>query len=263
MSGYGAVARASFRVLLRYRAAAAAGIGTRIFWGLIRMMIFEGFYRSSTHAQPMSYADVVTYVWLGQGMLALILWRVDGDVQAMIRGGTVAYELLRPLDLYGLWYSRAVAARTAPTLVQAVPVLLIAALFFGLQAPASPAAALGWMAATLCAVLLSCAFSTLITVSLLWTLSGEGMSRLMPALTYMLSGMLVPIPLFPGWAQAILELLPFRGLIDVPFRVYLGYIPPGQVWGVLAQQLGWTVFLVVLGRWLLARAMRRLVVQGG
>src|SRR6266545_1976080 len=101
MIPYLAVFSARFRMLLQYRAAAAAGFGTQLFWGLIRMMIFGGFYHSTTLAQP------ITYVWLGQATLGLLLFGVDNDVRAMIRNGTVAYELLRPLDLYSLWYWRA------------------------------------------------------------------------------------------------------------------------------------------------------------
>ena len=263
MSSYLAIVSARFRMLLQYRAAAAAGIGTRVFWGLIRMMIFEAFYRSAVGPQPMSYADVLTYVWLGQGMLALILWRADPDVRAMIGTGTVAYEMLRPVDLYGLWYSRVLASVSAPTLLQAIPVFFIGGLFFGMGAPASPWAGGAWLAATLCALLLSCAICTLMTVSLLWTISGDGLARLMPALTYVFSGMLVPLPLYPDWAQALFDFLPFRGLIDIPFRVYLGHIPPEGVIPALGHQLAWTLALVALGRWLLARGTRRLVVQGG
>ena len=46
--GYLSIFSAKFRTLLQYRAAALAGCGTQLFWGVIRMMIFEGFYRSSS-----------------------------------------------------------------------------------------------------------------------------------------------------------------------------------------------------------------------
>jgi ABC-2 type transport system permease protein len=254
---------ARFRLLLQYRAAAAAGIGTQIFWGWIRVMIFGAFYRSTTNAPPLDWGQMVSYIWLGQAMLGLFPWQLDRDVQGMIRSGTVAYELLRPVDLYGLWYSRAVAARAAPTLLRAVPQFLLAGLFFGLQAPPSLASGAAWLAATAGALLLAAAFTTLFTISLLWTLSGEGVTRLILAVAPLLSGLLVPLPFFPGWAQAILDFLPFRGLMDLPFRLYVGHIPAGQTGAVLLHQLAWTVALVLLGRALLAHGTRRLVVQGG
>jgi len=263
MKAYWAILSARFRTLLQYRAAALAGLGTQVFRGLIRVMIFGAFYRSTTSAQPMTYPEVVTYIWLGQATLLLVMFGVDRDVRTMIRSGTVAYELLRPLDLYALWFSRAVALRTAPVMLRAVPMFLVAGLFFGLQPPPSLASTGAWMAATLGALLLSSALATLLTISLLWTISGEGVSLLVPAAIFIFSGMTVPLPLLPDWAQPILNFLPFRGLADVPFRLYMGHIPPEQAIGELAHQAVWTVALVALGRWLLARGMHRLVVQGG
>jgi ABC-2 type transport system permease protein len=206
---------------------------------------------------------MVTYIWLGQALLGLLPWGVDSDVRTMIRTGTIAYELLRPVDLYGLWYSRAVAARAAPTLLRAVPLFLVAGLFFGLRPPPSWACAAGWVLSTLGALLLSSAISTLVTLSLLWTVSGEGVARLAPMIVNFFSGILIPLPLFPQWAQSVLDFLPFRGLVDLPFRVYMGHIPPEQLGAVLAHQLVWTVALVALGRGILFQGTRRLVVQGG
>lgn len=263
MRPYLSLLNARLRLLLQYRSAAAAGMVTQSFWGWIRLMIFEGFYRSTTEAPPLDWGQMVSYIWLGQALLALFPWQLDRDVQGMIRNGTVAYEMLRPLDLYGLWYSRAIAARVAPTLLRATPQFLLAGLFFGLQAPPSLAAGGAWIAATVGALLLGAALATLLTISLLWTLSGEGAARLVMAAMPLLSGLIVPLPFFPAWARLILDALPFRGLMDLPFRLYVGHIPAGEVGAVLMHQGAWTVALVLLGRALLAHGARRLVVQGG
>jgi len=258
-----AIVSARFRTLLQYRAAAFAGLCTQLFWGLIRVMIFGAFYRSTTAAQPMAFSQVVTYVWLGQAFLLLIPMRPDEEVQAAIRTGTVAYELVRPLDLYGLWYCRALAQRTAPVLLRAVPLLLIVVCVGGLKAPPSLASGLAWALAMPGAFLLSTAIATLMTISLLWTLSGDGVARIAPSVIYVFSGMIIPLPLYPGWSQPFLNALPFRDLIDVPFRLYAGNIPPERIGFVLLHQAVWTLALIGLGRGLLARGTRRLVVQGG
>lgn len=263
LTPYRAVLSARFRMLLQYRAAAVAGFGTQLFWGLIRVMIFTGFYHSTTKPQPMSLEQVISYIWLGQATLAILLTGVDNDVREMIRTGTVAYELARPVDLYGLWYSRAVAARAAPALLRSLPIFVLAGLFFGLRAPTSLAAAGAWALTIGGALLLAAAIFTLATISLLWTVSGEGIQRALPAFVYCFSGVLVPIPLFPAWAQPILEFLPFRGLADTPFRLYVGQLPASEALPLFAHQAAWTVALALLGRWLLSRGTRRLVVQGG
>jgi ABC-2 type transport system permease protein len=260
---YLAVLSARFRMLLQYRAAAAAGFATQIFWGLIRVMVFEAFYRSTTAPQPMTYEEVVAYVWLGQALFAMIPFNTDTEVRDMIRSGTVAYELVRPVDLYAYWYARAVAQRLAPTLLRSVPLMILAFAFFDMPSPHSPAAAAVWFLATALAFLLSAAMTVLITLSLLWTISGEGAAQLMSAAVFLLSGMIIPLPLFPDWAQPVLDALPFRAIIDAPFRLYAGHIPPDQALGVLTHQALWLLMLVGFGRWLLGRGTRRLVVQGG
>ncbi len=263
MISYWAVLSARFRELLQYRAAAVAGMGTQLFWGLIRVMIFEAFYRSSTAAQPMEIGEVVTYVWLGQAFLALLPWNIDLNLRSQIRSGGVGYELLRPVDLYSYWFIRSVAWRGAPTLLRAPPLIAVALIFMGMDAPASWASAGAFVASMAGVILLSAAISTLFNITMLWTISADGMLGLAPAIVTILSGMIVPIPLYPGWAQAVLNILPFRGLVDIPFRLYLGHIPPSDLPLLLTHQLAWTVAIALLGRWLLAMGLRRMVTQGG
>ena len=260
---YLAVSAARFRALLQYRAAAIAGFGTQLFWGLLRIAIFTAFYRSTNRPQPLPLADMVSYIWLSQAMFALAMWNVDTDVRGMIRSGTVAYEMLRPLDLYGLWFSRALAARIAPTLLRAIPMFLVAGLFFDLHAPPTIGALLAWVLATCGAFALAAAFSTLLTITLLYTVSGDGISRLAPTVMYIFSGLLIPIPLMPTWAQPVVNFLPFRAIMDTPFRLYTGNIPLSRLPATLLHQVAWMLVLIWLGRLLLRHATRRLIVQGG
>ncbi len=263
MRPYFAILTARFRMLLQYRAAALAGIGTQIFWGLIRVMIMEAFYRSSPIEQPMEIEDVVTYIWLGQALLAMIPWNLDREIREMVSRGTVAYEITRPLDLYSLWYSRAIAMRTAPVILRATPIFILGLLFLQMGQPDSVASGLAWMLATIGALMLGCAITTLLHISLFWTISGEGISRIVPAMVMIFSGMVIPLPLFPDWAQAVMQFLPFAGLIDTPFRLYIGHIPPSELPLILIHQVSWTITLVILGRMLMSKGVRNLVVQGG
>ncbi|HYF48816.1 MAG TPA: ABC-2 family transporter protein [Planctomycetota bacterium] len=260
---YAAIFSARFRTLLQYRAAALAGLACQFFWGILRIAIFGAFYAISSSRQPMSLPEVTTYVWLSQAFFRMVPMGADGEVRGLVRSGSVAYELVRPLDLYSLWFTRSLAALSSPVILRCVPLLLCAAIFFDLQAPHSFSAALACGAALLCALLLGAAIQALLTISLLWTIAGDGINRVATVGLYVLSGMVLPLPLYPDWFQPVLNFLPFRGLIDLPFRLYSGNIPAEQIPWVLAHQLGWTVALVLLGRWVLSMGTRRLVVQGG
>lgn len=267
---YTAIMGARFRMLLQYRAAAIAGLWTQVFFGLVFIMVYEAFYRSSAGPQPMSFASLASYIWLGQALFAMVPWNAEPELRAMVRSGAVSYELCRPVDLYTMWFARALAMRTAPVLLRSVPMVVFAvavlpAVGLGEWRLGPPAAGAGpAFAAALCgALLLSCAITTLIHASLLWTISGEGAVMLLAALISLGSGMLVPLPMFPDEVQVLLSWLPFAGLVDLPFRTYTGDLPASEIGLVLARQLGWTLALVAIGRWLLGRGVARLEVQGG
>ena len=198
VSSYAAILSANFRILLQYRAAAIAGLATQLFWGLIRVMIFEAFYRSTTADQPMNLDQVTTYIWLGQAFIMLLPWNLDRQIHDLIRSGLVGYELLRPVDLYNLWFARALAFRTAPTLLRALPILTLALLFFGMGPPDSVAAGVAFAFSMIGAVLISCAFTTLLSITLMWTVSGQGVASVGAVSVSILTGMISPHPILPG-----------------------------------------------------------------
>ena len=262
MKPYLAILGARARMLLQYRAAAAAGVACQFFWGLIRMMIFQAFYQNASGPAPMNIEQVVSYVWLAQAFLLLIPFRVDNETAEKIRSGNVVYELLRPIDLYAHWFARAVADRIAPVALRAAPMLIVATLAGWLKWT-SAAASIACAAALVAATLLSASVCVLVSATMLWTISGRGIESVILTVTFLLSGIIIPLPLFPDSLQPVLNWLPFRGLMDVPFRLFSGHIPLGELPGQLARQLAWTVAIGALGKWLLDRSTRKLVVQGG
>jgi ABC-2 type transport system permease protein len=153
----------------------------------------------------------------------------------------MSYELTRPVDLYSLWFARAFSGRAAPLSMRALPILAVSGLFFGLAPPASATSAFLFGISLFAGLLLAAAIIALMTISMVWTISGEGISRLAPALIFFFSGIVVPLPLFPDWMQGIFAVMPFRGLMDTPFRIYMGSLSGAGAYAALAHQLAWIV----------------------
>ncbi len=265
MRAYTAIFTARLKMLLQYRAAAWAGVGTQLFFGAALVAMRQAFYHSSHSTPPLPEAQMVTYSWLVQAFFALSPFtsNPDPEVRSMMRDGTVAYELARPLDLYTLWFTRNSANRLAPTILRCLPIFVIGMAFLGMQPPPSIAAALAFLFALTGAVALIAAWCTLITISLLWTISGDGIARIMPGLVAVLSGQILPLALMPDGFKPILNFLPFTGMVDAPFSLWVGSRAPSEVGSILLHQLAWTAFFVLIGRALLTKGLKRLVVQGG
>jgi ABC-2 type transport system permease protein len=271
VNAYLAVVSARYRTLLQYRAAAFAGFVTQLFWGGVRIMVLMAFYAVGSDDQPMSLTQVVAYVWLGQALLGMFPWSVDTEIAEMIRTGAVSYELVRPLDLYYFWFSRTIALRTATTTLRCLPMLVFAMILlpllgydqWALQPPPDAIALFAFLVSVVFALMLACAITMLMHVVLVWSLNGDGINRILPSFAIVLSGNVLPLPLFPDWLQPFLELQPFQGLVDTPFRIYCGNITGFRIVTELCQQLLWATALIVYGRWALNRITRNLMVQGG
>lgn len=266
MRAYWTLFAARARTLFQYRVAALAGIVTQWVFGFIMISVLAAFYANASASEPMTLAQTVTYTWLGQAMLGILPWNTDREVVDGVRSGTVAYDLARPLDLYSHWYVRALAFRTVPTLLKSIPMLLIATFLmpsaYAMQWPAMPAL-FAWLAALMGALLLSCSITLLMQASLFWTVSGDGVVRILPHFVTLLSGMIIPLPLMPDWAQTFLRLQPFAGVSGAPSLLFCGVLPPSAVWETLLLQLVWTAVFVVYGRWLVGRGLAKLTIAGG
>ncbi len=271
MSPYLAVAATRFKAAVRYRAAALAGFVTQVFFGLVMTMALQAFYASGRAGSSLSLQAMVNYIWLGQAFLAMLPWTVDRDVMALIRNGNVVFEFTRPLDLHLTWFAHALAGRVSATLLRAVPLIVTVALVFpllgpeviGLTGPASTAGFIAFIATYLFTILLSCAVTVFMNAVSLIFLSGDGLNVFMTALVTILSGMVIPLPLFPDALQTLLLLQPFAGLVDFPFRYYAGAFPPSRLLVTVPLQVLWIAVFTLAGRALLARARKRLVIQGG
>ncbi|MBF8264093.1 MAG: hypothetical protein HW387_1758 [Parachlamydiales bacterium] len=263
MNGYWAIFQMRIKVLFQYRAAAVAAMMAQLFWGILMTMIFRAFFSSTSNPEPITLSQSITFIWLGQALLQLLPWTIDRELEAQIKNGNVVYELVRPLDLYALWFVRSMSLRIIPTLMRCVPIFLVAGLFFDLEPPVSWGAGGIFCLSIICAVFLSSAITTLVLISLFWTLSGEGIQRLLPHLSLFLSGVSLPLPLFPQWMQLFLSIQPFRGIMDIPCRFYTGVIPVAHAWKYIGFQLFWIAILVWFGQFLMKRATHRFVIQGG
>ena len=263
---YAGLLRMRMRAMLAYRWAAAAGVATQWLFGLARVMVLMAFYHYNAGATDMPLSQAITYTWLGQAVLGILPWNGDPEINESVRSGQVAYELCRPVDLYWMWYARSLAMRSATTLLRAGPQFVIALLIvppdIRMVMP-DMLSLLCWIPATLAAVLLAAAVTNLLHIALFWTVNGEGLVRLLPNLLLVLTGMMVPLPLLPDGLQTMLRLQPFAGIMDLPIRLFCGELPPGALPEVLALQLFWTAVMLLLGRYLIGRGLKRLEVAGG
>jgi ABC-2 type transport system permease protein len=268
---YLAIFAARFLMMLQYRAAAVAGIATQFWFGAIMVMALSAFYTGGRGSPAITLAEAISYIWLGQAFLGLLPWNVDPEIVLMMRTGNVAYERLRPVDTYFYWFARAMAWRTAATLLRSIPLLIVTSVLFqfvglgdwSLRPPPSLEALTLFVLSMIAVFFLSSAITALLNISVVWTLSDQGINVVTNSLVIILSGMVIPLPLFPDWVHPLLFVQPLAGLVDIPYRIYFANLSGTGAIGGIALQVFWTMALAALGHLLMAHTMRRVQIQGG
>ena len=77
------------------------------------------------------------------------------------------------------------------------------------------------------------------------------------------SGSLIPLPLLPDSIKGIFYLSPFGAMQNTPFMIYSGVLSNMGSIKHLLVQVFWAIILILLGRLIMRKAMRKVVVQGG
>lgn len=267
MKPYFSLLRVRFLNGLQYRAAALGGLTTQFFWGVMAILIYQAFYQNGGKAPSMGFSQLVTYIWLQQALLALImLYDWDYELFDMIMNGGISYELCRPCQLYGLWYAKLLSKRLSSATLRFSPIILIGFVVpapYRMSLPENPGAFLLFLVTMMLGVLLLVAISMLIYISVFKTLSPIGSMAFIGIIGEFFSGSTIPVPLMPDWLQKVCYFLPFRWTADLPLRVYSGNIGLAEAGLSVGVQLIWLILLAGAGIILMRRVTRRIVIQGG
>ena len=263
MKAYASVFRMRLKMELQYRGAVIGGLICQMFFGLVLIAVYRALYAGKPQAMP--FSQIASYVWLQQAFFRMLL-ASDPDLLDKIRTGGIAYDLCRPVNLYGFYYARIAAQKLTGSLLRAAPMLVFAFLLpgdWGLRAPAS-AAGLLWSIAGLALGLLCVSAMENITMGCtMRTLDSRGMQAMLNLLMMILAGNILPLTLFPDSWQRVMRLLPYAQLLDAPIRLYTGETAAAQAPLILLIQALWTIALTGLGVFFWQRNQRRIVIQGG
>lgn len=257
------VFRMRFKLETQYRGAALGGILCQIFFGLILIALYGALY--ATRGQDIPFGSVVTYVWLQQALFRM-LFSSDSELAQTISTGGMAYEMCRPVSLYGFFFARVTAMKLVGSLMRATPMMLVAALLpsgWGIEAPASAAAFLLFLLGILMGLFCVTALEMINVAVTMRTIDNRGISAMLNLLMLTFSGNLLPLTLFPDSWQRIIRFLPYSQLLDAPIRLYNGQAVLSEAPEMLLIQGFWVLSLAALGVFMWRTNLKRIVVQGG
>lgn len=261
---YWEVARTTARRMSSYRAATLAGIFTNTVFGFILAYVMLAVFRERPTIGGFDSVDAVSFTFVAQGLYAMTVGNIgDIEVADRIRTGDVAVDLSRPYDFQAWWAAVAYGRAFFLALARGIPPVVVGAVAFGLR---FPDAAWMWPAFALTVVLaagVAFAWGFLLQLCAFWILDVRGPNQIGWMAAQFLSGSFFPVVVFPDGIEQVVRALPFVAMVQLPIETFLGKHQGADLVGVLLTQVGWLVALVLVGRVVLARAVRKVVVHGG
>lgn len=255
---------AGFRRWAAYRVATAAGAFTNTVFGLTKASITVAAIGAAGGTLAGYDARTgATYAWLTQALLGPVYLFQWSELAQRVRTGDIAVDLARPVDLQLSWWAADLGRAAYALLPRGIPPIVVGAATFGLTGPGAVWPYLLGAASLVLAVSISffCRFA--LNLCAFWLVEIRGAVTLYMVTCGVLCGLIIPVHWFPRWLEALANATPFPSMLQAPVDILSGRVLGGAAVGTFAVQAGWLVATLVLGRLVLGRATRRLVVQGG
>lgn len=257
------VARRGYRQYAAYRGATIGGLFTNTVFGLMRTYILLAVFATRLDVNGLDRVGAVTYVWLGQALLMPTHMWGWWPIGERIRSGDIAIDLYRPVDLQAYWMAFDSGRAIYHLLYRGIAPFVVGAVLFSVRLPESVFAWLWFGLFCVLGVWISFAFRFILNMSVFWLLDWRGVGYIGAMATNLLSGFVIPLQFFPDWFAVVARSSPFAFMFQVPVDVFLGHFNGAELAGLAAAAIAWLIVLLAIGRVMLSRATRRVVVQGG
>ncbi len=246
-----------------YRTSLVAGLATNFFFGIFRAALVVALYAGQEEVNGMSLPGALTFVALGQALIAFLMIFGSYDLMATVYNGSIGSDLIRPVPLFSLWMAKDLGRSLVNLVMRGLLLVVVFALFYQILYPSSWIDWLWTLLSLMLGWMVSFAWRFLVNLAAFWTPDARGVGRAAFTFSQLFSGFLIPLRLYPDWFAQICRLTPFPSMLNTSVEVYLGMIGGAALWRAVGTQLVWFVLLALACHVTLRAGMRRLVIQGG
>lgn len=251
--------------LWQYKISLFSSLPLYLVRGFLTISILMAFNKLSV--QKNQATELVNYVWIQTCFAPFFsAWIIDSDLNNIIKTGNIAYEYLKPLDLYWSWFIRLISQRLFIGMVSSVPILFLIGVLperYALRIQPSTERILLFIVAISLALILNTVLSLLVYISVFHTFSITGSLLIFGSIMEFLGGVVIPFSLFPENVKSVLNVLPFKYGAAYLSQIFNGKeITMDSLAGIIFQLI-WIIIVILLGRGWLKRNIKHIVVQGG
>lgn len=246
-----------------YSSAIWAQLFSKIMYLYLQFSIWNALF--SSHSQINTLLDrenTLKYIIVATLMSAFIECNIIEWINAQIRTGNIAMELIRPIDFKKMIFSRHLGDSIARIVFYCIPLTVIVHIVMRRSLLCHTQILYGLLSIIL-AYCIQFLYSLIIGLSAFWLIVTWPFNMLLGAVYKLLSGVWIPITMFPDLLYKINLFLPFRAIYAIPVTILTDQMETETISESIITQLIWIICLYVIAEIVWKVGKRKLIVQGG
>ena len=207
--------------------------------------------------------SMLTYVVISSLLSVLLITNVERRIQTSVVKGTVATDMMKPVNIFGVYFAEDIGNIIALIFQNMLPILIIGSLMIRVPRMADIRNLPLLIISVAESFLINWLIAALFGMIAFTAVNIDALIQVKKHLLRLLSGSIIPIWFFPPGVARVLQSLPFVYIYQLPLSIYIGRGNRAQHLGQMGIQSLWLVILAGLFFYAQNRAARKVMVQGG
>lgn len=230
---------------------------------LVQYFLWRSIFETRTEIRGLGMSEMMLYIVSAEFLQAAMNVGIDNRIHQGVKSGSIVFCFLRPMSFISQMFGEALGISAFRALVH-LPLAIAAVIILGTTGHhLSAFGAVSFALSLSLAYILNFALDMILGYLVFYTRSIWGIGSLKITLLAILSGRLVPLDFFPGWARDILDFLPFSSLFYRPLSFLIKDVSTYETAMSLLIQIGWVAFMGAVVVWIGRSMLRKLEIQGG
>jgi len=224
---------------------------------------WKALYKGQESVGAVDAESMLTYIIISSMMSVLLITNVEKRIEMSVGKGTVATDMMKPVNLFGVYFAEDLGSVFALVFQNMLPILIIGIIFIKVPAMADVSALPLFVIAVLESFMINWLIAALFGMIAFAAVSIDALIQVKKHLIRLLSGSIIPIWFFPSGVAKVLSSLPFVYIYQLPLSIYIGKGERAEQIAGMKIQFLWLVALTAVFIFAQKRVTKKVMVQGG
>ena len=224
---------------------------------------WKALYKGRSMVGEVDADRMLTYVIMSSLLSVLLITNVERRIQISVQKGTVATDLMKPINIFGAYFAEDIGNIAALFFQNMLPILVIGSFMIRVPIMADVRDLPLFIISVFVSFLINWLIAALFGMIAFSAVNIDALIQVKKHLLRLLSGSIIPIWFFPPGVAKVLGSLPFVYIYQLPLSIFIGKGDRAQYAGQMRIQFLWLVILAGLFCYVQSRVTRKVMVQGG